>query len=432
VPQPSGYVQVDDELIRYSGATDSMLVGCERGYRGTVAAEHESAIILFWPELAAEAIDAVKDSPNLWGHWVLDDSPGYARSALLALYKMVKERGGSGQTVCAGHSGMGTLRNFAPGTCDILAFYYYPFLKDRYHRTLNSFMAQWTLAEARRQVPGIPFLGVFQGFWESPESDRHVNSQEPMEPWQIREQIEDFVRDGAAGILGYAAMAGGGTFCGWNSRPELTAELRRIRDEIASTGGFTVPPEPEELSGGRIQPQGPWSEPRPIPGVVPAWQVIGPFDAGDRGFAQVFPPERELDFRAQYPGKGVTARWKTYPTVGGAIGLVEVYGETSFAEKCTAYAVCTVTSPREQAVQMRYGCDDDSIVWFNGNEIWRFEGGRGVEPDSDIVPVTLPAGETRILVKVYNRVNQWGIFMRFTKLDGNPLEGLTFQPSVPA
>jgi hypothetical protein len=81
---------------------------------------------------------------------------------------------------------------------------------------------------------------------------------------------------------------------------------------------------------------------------------------------------------------------------------------------------------------MRYGCDDDSIVWFNGNEIWRFEGGRGVEPDSDIVPVTLPAGETRILVKVYNRVNQWGIFMRFTKLDGKPLEGLAFEPAVPA
>lgn len=77
---------------------------------------------------------------------------------------------------------------------------------------------------------------------------------------------------------------------------------------------------------------------------------------------------------------------------------------------------------------MRFGSDDDAIVWLNGAEVWRHEGQRGVVRDEDIVSVVLPAGESRILVKVYNRVGMWGFFMRFTALDGRPLEGLTFSP----
>lgn len=70
-----------------------------------------------------------------------------------------------------------------------------------------------------------------------------------------------------------------------------------------------------------------------------------------------------------------------------------------------------------------------SIVYLDGAEVWRHMGSRGVVPDSDIVPVTLRAGETRILVKVHNRVDQWGLFMRFTDADGRPLEGLGYSPS---
>ena len=39
-------------------------------------------------------------------------------------------------------------------------------------------------------------------------------------------------------------------------------------------------------------------------------------------------------------------------------------------------------------------------------------------------------GETRIFVKIANRSGQWGFFMRFTDADGNPLDGLTFEPAI--
>ncbi len=430
-PEGSDLVQIDDESIRYREATDGALLGCERGVDGTEPAEHESAIILFWPELAADEIRRVKDSPNLWGYWVLDDSPGYTLSANKALYDVIKEVDGADHAVCAGHSGVGTLRNFGPGTCDILAFYYYPFGRDTYRRTLNSYSAQWTLSGARAQVPGIPFIGIYQGFWERETSERNVNSSRPMERWMIREQVEDFVREGASGIVGYAVMSENRTFHGWNDSVTIVDELRSIGDEIATTGALRVPPEPDELASIRIQPQGHWEKPTPIAGVVPALHLLGPFDAEGGGIDASFPPESEFDLGAEYPGKGTVAVWTTQAATMGAVGLVETYGSPHFSNDCTAYGVCTVTSPVEQHVQMRFGSDDDATVRFGDVEVWRYVGGRGVVPDTDVVQVTLAPGETRIMVKVHNRLDQWGFFMRFTDLDGKPLAGLAFSPEVP-
>ena len=431
-PTGERVIQIGGETIRYREATPTALVGCERGADGSTPEAHESDTILFWPEQAEKDIAAVCGSPNLWGYWVLDDTPGYAYPALRALYALIKRVDGDDHPVCAGHSGPTTLRNFGPGSCDIMGFYYYPILRDEYLRTLNSKLVQWTLSLARQIVPGIPFIGIFQGFWEAPDSQRVVNTADPLEPWMIRQQIEDFVREGAAGIAGYACIGSAGQLIGWDSRPELVAELGTIGVEIASTGALDVPSEPEELVAIRIQAQGHYDTPTPIDGIVPAWHIAGPFDAGGKGRDAQLPPDSEIDLSATYPGKGdTTARWKTYPSHAGCVGLVEVYGGAHHAGDCIAYATCTVTSPSEQAVQMRFGSDEDAIVWFDGDEVWRFDGGRGVVPDDDVVPVTLVAGDTSILVKVYNRGDQWGLFMRFTDLDGNPLAGLEFSPEAP-
>ena len=75
---------------------------------------------------------------------------------------------------------------------------------------------------------------------------------------------------------------------------------------------------------------------------------------------------------------------------------------------------------------MRFSSDDDASVWFGDNEVWRHDGPRGVHLDSDVVPVTLPSGETHIRVKVYKRAGPWGFFMRFTDRSGKPLGGLQF------
>ena len=92
------------------------------------------------------------------------------------------------------------------------------------------------------------------------------------------------------------------------------------------------------------------------------------------------------------------------------------------------YFYCDVTSPTERQVQMRVCTDDDGLVLLNGKEVYRHDGPRGLDYDKDIVPITLPAGSSRIFVKVYNRAGMGGVYMRLTELDGRPIEGLTFAP----
>lgn len=79
---------------------------------------------------------------------------------------------------------------------------------------------------------------------------------------------------------------------------------------------------------------------------------------------------------------------------------------------------------------MRFGSDDDAVVWLNGKELWRHEGARGIQRDEDLIDVVLPTGESKILLKVYNRAGMWAFFMRFTDPNGAPLKGLRFSPGA--
>lgn len=421
---PPGPVQIDDESIRYREATPAALVGCERGADGTIAAPHRAGTILFWSQPLADEVARVHASPNLFGYYVIDDSPGNALSALRGMCRTVR-RGDPDHPLCGGYSGATTLHNFAPDAADILMMYYYPLLRTGYDRTMTSHDTQWMLMDARKRAPGVPFFGIYQAFWGG-----EWNKQEPLTATEVREQMEDFVREGASGLIAFYLAPDDGPLGGWNLNDDMHRTIREVNHEILRTGGLKVAPEPEEIAQTRFQPAGYWVHPCEVPGIVPAWHVLAPFnDAEGKRLDATFPPERGIDLNAMYAGKGYTIRWITHTTAAGAIGLVELYGDVEYLAHCIAYATCVVASPREQDVQMRYSSDDDAMVWFNGRQVWRHDGPRGVHWDSDVVPVKISAGETRILVKVYNDVGQWGFFMRFTDLNGKPLDGLKFSPA---
>ncbi|UCH33877.1 MAG: hypothetical protein JSV65_15130 [Armatimonadota bacterium] len=422
---PPGPVQVDDELIRYREATPAALLGCERGAEGTTPAPHRAGIILFWPEPLAREVAGVQASPNLYGYYILDDSPGPALSALRGMYRVVR-RADSVRPLCGGYSGATTLHNFARDAADVLMLYYYPVLKTGCDRTMTSYDTQWMLTDARRRVPGIPFFGIYQAFWGG-----DWNKQEPLTAAEVREQIEDFVREGASGLIAFYLAPDDGPLGGWNLNQDMQRVIRDANHEILSTGGLTVPPESPDMARARFQPTGHWTHPRDVPGIVPAWHVLAPFDdAQAKKLDAAFPPEDEVDLEATYSGKGRTIRWMTQRTIAGAVGFVELYGDIEHLAHCLAYATCDVTSPREQDVQMRFSSDDAAIVWLNGRQVWRHDGPRGVHWDSDVVPVKLEAGDTRVVVKVYNGVGQWGFFMRFTDADGKPPADLSFSPTL--
>jgi hypothetical protein len=417
----SGVFQIDDETIYYGRITATHFRECVRGYDGTRRAEHRAGAFLFFPEAAVEEIREARKSPNLWGYYVLDDSPGDAISALRALYRTIKKED-PGRPVCAGYGSAGSLCNFGPGVCDIMMLYWYPVKKLVYNRMLTPHQVQWMVMEARKRVPGIPFLGVYQTFDAMFDPDQKTVATPTAE--QIREQIEDFVREGASGLVSFLCSKKNFGFAYY---PYMANELKTIHREILETGELRVRPETEQMASERIQPAGYWDRPRPVPGIVPAWWTCYSFaDVGDSTLATVFPPDTVFDLNAVYPGGGWPIRWTVRGTSGGTIGLGELgpYPHTN----CTAYAVCSVTSPIAQKAIMCIGTDEDALIKLNGSEVWRFEGSRGLTRGSNRVSVTLPKGESRVFLRVHNRNGMWGFDLRFLDPEGEPLEGLTFSP----
>jgi hypothetical protein len=413
----STLIQLDDELIRYGSMTDSALLDCERGVDGTKAAPHHENMILFWPEPCREEVLAIKDSPNLFGYYVLDDSPGDAYSALRGVYRTIKELDPD-KPVCAGFGDAGSIANFGPGVCDILFTYWYPVSTNSYDRQRTALEVQLMLAEARKRVPGIPFVGIYQAFDGRPaQTGQGVPTAE-----QIREQLEDFVREGASGLVAYTCHHE--LIPGWADIPALGNTIAAAHQEIATAGGMRVRPEPGAMAEKRLQPQGFWEYPASLPGYVPAWHVAAPFEAPE-GLDTALPPDKEIDLAALYTVQSGLAGWRVRETTSGVLGLSHRFG----TEKgVVAYAVCDITSPVNQAVQMRLSTDDDASVSLNGEEVYRFNGSRGIELDQDTVPVTLPEGPSRIVVKIHNRAGIWGFFLRFTYPDGRPLDNITFLP----
>ena len=424
VNQASHVIQLDDEVIIYEEMMETGLVNCRRGCNGTTPAIHQEGVILLWPEVCAAAVEEIKNSPNLYGYYLLDDSPGDAVSALRGLYQIIRKVDPDlSRPVCAGFGDAGSIANFAPGVCDIMIFYWYPVSSTSYHREQTSSEVQRMLSEARERVPGIPFFGIYQAF----DGIEAQTGQGVPTPEQLREQMEDFVREGASGLISFLCYIE--SLPGWATIEGLAPVIREVNEEIRATGALHVRPETEAMKQNRIQPTGYWTTPQPLPGVVPAWNVLGPFaDVNGEKLDAVYPPDEGVDENAVYPVKFGSARWRVWETNGGILGLSNIYG-AAYVGDCTAYMFCDVTSPVTQTVQMRICSDDDALVKMNGKQIYRFDGSRGIEYDKDIVPLTLPEGKSRILVKVHNRKrSMWGLFMRFTDSQGQPLNGLEFSP----
>jgi len=97
-------------------------------------------------------------------------------------------------------------------------------------------------------------------------------------------------------------------------------------------------------------------------------------------------------------------------------------------EFTTAYAACFVTLPEERKVQVRLGSNDWAKLWINGTLMLNSHPafGRPVLLDDDVVPVTLPRGVSRFVLKVSNLAKNWGFCLRVTDPSGNPLKDVRF------
>jgi hypothetical protein len=164
-------------------------------------------------------------------------------------------------------------------------------------------------------------------------------------------------------------------------------------------------------------------------GLVTSWHMIGSFyNTANKGHGFMYPPEKEFDPRASYIGiNNEKVKWQEHhnPDFLGLIDLLTIFKHIGFV---SAYATVVVESPAEKKVQFRVGSNDQIKIWLNGREIWNWDNpsGRLVGLDDDIVPVTLPAGNSRILLKVSNMGGNWGFCFRITDEQGNRIPDLKY------
>lgn len=163
-------------------------------------------------------------------------------------------------------------------------------------------------------------------------------------------------------------------------------------------------------------------------GLVVDWYIAGPFDAPAKtGFNLAFPPEKEVDLKAEYDGKDKRHfGWKRFHCVDrmGSLDLAQAVAPVSEA---IAYTYAELNSADGGPAQVRCGADDNLTVWLNGEKVFgREQWLNGIRLDRFIVPVELKKGTNRLLVKVCQGPphsnpavgNNWTLQIRVCKPDG--------------
>ena len=158
------------------------------------------------------------------------------------------------------------------------------------------------------------------------------------------------------------------------------------------------------------------------------YRIIGPFlNVKREGFETVFPPEKELNFDAKYPGKEGEVSWKE-TTVTDRLGVLDFNKELKKLKEVTSYAVTEYDSPIEGPAEIRIGTNNAFKVWLNGAFVFgRDEYHRGFRIDQYKLEVNLKKGKNTILLKCCQNeelqtwTEEWHFQMRVCDATGTPL-----------
>lgn len=137
-------------------------------------------------------------------------------------------------------------------------------------------------------------------------------------------------------------------------------------------------------------------------GFLMSWRLIAPFDNTDKkGFNVVYPPERELNFGAEYEGKeGMKAKWVEH-TTDQEYGIVDLAKALAPHKGAVCYATTEFISDKTQPVDIRLGTPNSWKVWLNGDLLFaREEYHRGMSLDQYRMQGTLKPGKNVILIKL--------------------------------
>jgi hypothetical protein len=163
-------------------------------------------------------------------------------------------------------------------------------------------------------------------------------------------------------------------------------------------------------------------------GFLMKWQLVAPFTNVERkGFDEVFPPEKEINLTASYPGKGGDAKWAAFESKDD-YGMIDFNKPFTMLKEVTGYAYTEFNSAEERSAEIRIGCKNGWKIWLNGELVFaRDEYHRGMKLDQYKLPVRLKKGANKILVKccqneqMENWTVEWQFQMRICDATGTAI-----------
>ena len=173
-------------------------------------------------------------------------------------------------------------------------------------------------------------------------------------------------------------------------------------------------------------------------GFLMNWKLVAPFDNTDKGgFDVAYAPEKKIDVKATYQGKGEKeVGWIDYATddTYGNVDLTKALGKLKGA---VCYAVTEFTADKAQEVDFRIGTHNANKIWLNGklltaNEVYH----AAAAIDQYRARGTLRRGSNVILLKICQNeqteswAQSWHFQFRVCDAIGTPVLSTTRPPTL--
>lgn len=133
--------------------------------------------------------------------------------------------------------------------------------------------------------------------------------------------------------------------------------------------------------------------------VQSAWHTTGPLRAA--GLSDALFPEKGVDLEQEHGGRKI---WKTQDFADGVVHPLRSGDSTA------TYFHRTIAADVSGEILFSLGSDDGIEFWLNGDKLLSRDVPRGAEPDQDVVRGSLRAGTNLVLVKIYNRSGDCGLY----------------------
>ncbi len=146
------------------------------------------------------------------------------------------------------------------------------------------------------------------------------------------------------------------------------------------------------------------------PLVVSDWSYAGPFANAGRGFDTVYPPEKGVDLKAKYKGKGgADVAWKAGKFTDAQVNSLALFADNNDA---VVYLHRSFTCKAAMKLPVSLGSDDGLAVWLNGKKLVAQNVARACAPDQARVVLDLKAGKNDLLLKVTQGSGDWAFYFR--------------------